>query len=677
VSEDKVSSITDQIEEDKLSSDNTNLSTSVPVTSALLFDSFEHGKTRFLSKTANIKNGSEKTEIGSEIDPEPKHMPLLSCIPKQFDYTSTIAIPKITFPQRLSMCELTSASSTSAHNLVTCITSDVIKNGTQNSFTTLVCPPPMLGSKNVKQKFKRPTNYTNGDSFSNNIKSPENCYPSYGQVNEMDLVNNCDGKTSRLLMKTDCKGGRGGRKRNGDGNTSLVHSIPKFSEVAPKSGGISEVQKVLQSRLLSKRKERQQEKMQDNNNKNTLDKINHKNPNTLSEASMAVNVSEAYSISRLQKNMDVTNQSNDEVSCIDLKATNILQNMITLHEQKTESTKTSTMNIIQQPQRNNIFEGNSKCLQVRTPASLLSMQKNVFSGATTKTMVVNDQNFKTPGFDNFRGTPLVSSNATLNSNNRRKSRKPNKLEICHVVQDNIAKCKQEGEITSPITLNASTEPNGGDTSSTSHLKRYSFIEEKTVHLSPEVTITPTKMVIQRDDISTNTLTSQNEILNLSKAKNNLNSPTYQHSYNENLSELLPKSPITEVQHEICKDINKDLTKPNQPILSPEQYEASGLPSGYIYWPTANVFVHPSTIPEHFLCDSSMQDKHNKGIHEIIPRDNDEENNANKHPKYRKILPKEGQSYTIHGTESKSRSQSKSTISSFNACPHDNIFQFTR
>ena len=30
------------------------------------------------------------------------------------------------------------------------------------------------------------------------------------------------------------KGGRGGRKRNGEGNTSLVHSIPKFSEVVPK-----------------------------------------------------------------------------------------------------------------------------------------------------------------------------------------------------------------------------------------------------------------------------------------------------------------------------------------------------------------------------------------------------------------------------------------------------------
>ena len=36
-------------------------------------------------------------------------------------------------------------------------------------------------------------------------------------------------KTSRLLTKNEVKGGRGGRKRNGDG--SLIHSIPKFSQV--------------------------------------------------------------------------------------------------------------------------------------------------------------------------------------------------------------------------------------------------------------------------------------------------------------------------------------------------------------------------------------------------------------------------------------------------------------
>ena len=412
-------------------------------------------------------------------------------------------IPKITFPQSLSMCELTSvtASSTRVHNLVSCITSDVVKSLTENSFTTLVCPPPMLGSKSVKQKFKRPANNTNGDHFSNHSKKPGNSYPSYGKVNEKHIENSSDGKTSKLLMKTDCKGGRGGRKRNGDGNTSLVHSIPKFSEVVPKSGGISEVQKALQSRLLSKRKEKQQERIQDNNNinnKNTLDKINHQIQNTLSGASVSVNVPEAFLLSRSQKTMDITNAPNDEVSCIDLKATNILQNMITLHEQKTESTKTSALNNKQQTQINNTFRENSKSLQIRTPASLLSMQNNITSESTTNAIVVNDENYKTPGFDDSRGPSLALSNGNLNSNNRRKSRKPNKLEICHVVQGASAKCTQEREIASPQILNAHAEPNGGET----HLKHYSFIEEKTVHLSPEVTITPTKMVIQRDDKNT-------------------------------------------------------------------------------------------------------------------------------------------------------------------------------
>lgn len=72
-----------------------------------------------------------------------------------------------------------------------------------------------------------------------------------------------DGKTSRLLTKSECKGGRGGRRKNpdgsgGSGGGSLIHSIPKFSQVMPKGGKISEVQKVLQSRLLMRQKAKDQ-----------------------------------------------------------------------------------------------------------------------------------------------------------------------------------------------------------------------------------------------------------------------------------------------------------------------------------------------------------------------------------------------------------------------------------
>lgn len=80
-----------------------------------------------------------------------------------------------------------------------------------------------------------------------------------------------DSKTSRLLTKSECGRGGGGRKKT---TGSLIHSIPKFTQVrtknlwkvhhwrwslqvAPKDGQISEVQKVLQSRLLSKQLSRQ------------------------------------------------------------------------------------------------------------------------------------------------------------------------------------------------------------------------------------------------------------------------------------------------------------------------------------------------------------------------------------------------------------------------------------
>eukprot|EP00096_Caligus_rogercresseyi_P013609 TRINITY_DN6238_c0_g1_i1.p1 TRINITY_DN6238_c0_g1~~TRINITY_DN6238_c0_g1_i1.p1 ORF type:complete len:279 (+),score=89.67 TRINITY_DN6238_c0_g1_i1:167-1003(+) len=64
-------------------------------------------------------------------------------------------------------------------------------------------------------------------------------------------------KTSRLLMKSECRSA-GGRRKNG--SSSLVHSIPKFSEV--KGGQLSEVQKVLQSRLLSRQRLKQQQQLQ-------------------------------------------------------------------------------------------------------------------------------------------------------------------------------------------------------------------------------------------------------------------------------------------------------------------------------------------------------------------------------------------------------------------------------
>ena len=63
-----------------------------------------------------------------------------------------------------------------------------------------------------------------------------------------------ESSTSRLLMKSECKGA--GRKRS---SGSLIHSIPKFSQVKP-NGRLTEVQKVLQSRIIMKQQRQIQEK---------------------------------------------------------------------------------------------------------------------------------------------------------------------------------------------------------------------------------------------------------------------------------------------------------------------------------------------------------------------------------------------------------------------------------
>ena len=90
------------------------------------------------------------------------------------------------------------------------------------------------------------------------------------------IPNNGSEKISRLLTKSEVRGGRGGgRKRghgadgsrgssgsNGGGNS--IHSIPKFSQVQPRgqNGQITDVQRVLQSRLLSRQRARQQQSQQ-------------------------------------------------------------------------------------------------------------------------------------------------------------------------------------------------------------------------------------------------------------------------------------------------------------------------------------------------------------------------------------------------------------------------------
>ena len=71
-------------------------------------------------------------------------------------------------------------------------------------------------------------------------------------------------ETSRLLTKDECNGGKRGKSGNvngGSGNGSQVHSIPKFSQVRPNTR-LTAVQKVLQSRIMSKIAKKRQLEMQ-------------------------------------------------------------------------------------------------------------------------------------------------------------------------------------------------------------------------------------------------------------------------------------------------------------------------------------------------------------------------------------------------------------------------------
>ena len=214
-----------------------------------------------------------------------------------------------------------------------------------------------------------------------------------------------EGKTSRLLTKSECKGSRGGRKKNADSPGSLIHSIPKFSQVMPKDGKISEVQKVLQSRLLSKQKLRSEQNQE---------RIEQKRPSSLQA---------------------------------------LIQN---LHHQK-----------------------------MSTAGSITSSSS---TGSTNQLDAM-----------------------------RKKSRKPSKQAICHVIHEP----KKEPEVSADAKV------------------------------APELTITATP---------SKTLSATGR---------------------------QPKVPT---------------------ILTPDEYEKKGLPSGYIYWPNANIFVH-TTVVFSSLMNGPSVDRH--------------------------------------------------------------------
>ena len=668
-------------------SPNNGTSTAVPVNTFSSLGSLEGTKTCSASKSS-ILNSTRTFGIHSQ-----PIIPTTTISENCLDHNA-INKPKMSFNQSLSVCPLITASSANEYNFVTSDPIGLSSTVTRIDpiFTTLLCPPPMLGSKNVQQNLK-----DNDDNCKNNcINQLSNKTFTFTEYKKADFEDGGDGKTSRLLMKTDCKGGRGGRKRNGDGNTSLVHSIPKFSEVVPKGGKISEVQKVLQTRLLSRRKEKLQTH---SNNGSTLDKQKFSSDIVLDADALPTssNTRSQYQTIFMDNpsadHIPVSNcdpleqmrirtinksaaklEGNKKIKSIDLKATNILQNMITLHEQQSGSLPRS--NNEKNEQNGHISREQHNDFRIRTPASLLSMQ-NTNSPKVSNLILNRSENYGREIIRETADTLSVSHGISLNSSNRRKSRKPNKHEICHVVQNNNID-RKEKDATFLITQ-TNDKVKDGDKSNTTNAKRCAVMEENTVHLSPEVTITPTKMVVQRDDIkvpTTHMPLNYDGVLNLSKGQTepSLSNNDYtKHLINQKEGEKLRRSTSSCFQTQTKEETRQETKSHPPPILSPEQYEARGLPSGYIYWPSGNVFVHPSTIPEHFLCDSSLKDNQMQADQLQLIR---EEKHSNNNSKYRRILPKESHPCVLQSSEKTIRQQPKATATS-TSYPHEKISQFTR
>ena len=569
-----------------------------------------------------------------------------------------------------------------------------------HSLTKLVCPPPMLGSTQITQ---RPPHYNTHKSstITAAIRSQSN-FSLHAEALQQKTEDQTGDKTSRLLMKTDCKGGRGGRKRNGDGNSSLVHSIPKFSEVVPKGGKMSAVQKVLQSRLLLKQREKHEKSLQQLTNGKTevLDQVRSQNNvksslvlNSLFQVQPTPTMSTPAKKPKFNNNCssDMNMARNSKFHNIDLKASNILQNIISLHEQNNESGSEHFEPI----DGETISLSHPKILKVKTPDSLLSMQSTkVFKSENNSAISVHGiEKAKTE----TNGNELM--HIPENINNRRKSRKPSKREICRLVQENEVDNNEKECVLSSTTIsqneqNSDNVYNNNTTMKSQiqhqHHKNSSLMEEKpaTVHLSPEVTITPTKMVVQRGEIKINSdsSTTSGNALNGTKPRMKSRKPhdskSTKLSINQSQNGANPiESHKEDMARPASNDVQRSHTNKLAPILSPEEYDERGLPSGYIYWPTGNVFVHPSTIPEHFLSNSSIFGTPKNNTPEdknIEDKKEDTISNIN-HSKYRRILPKSPPPCTKEEGKTEILHHSPKKVDSSSTASHlqNNMLQFTR
>ena len=361
---------------------------------------------------------------------------------------------------------------------------------------------------------------------------------------------NLDDGTSRLLMKTDVKGGGGGggsggggggrgRSRGGGGG-SLVHSIPKFSQVRPNER-LAEVQKVLQSRIISKQLQKQQREMQ-----LQLQQQQQQQQQLKKNQEVQLNGLEAVRPRTPKFHADPG-----------LGASSLLQNMVSLHH-------------------------DSAVVSAPPPLEVLSGGGSGGSGRHPK--------IPSQAAGSAATTPPVKCG-------KRRGRKPAKEEICHLVTHAVLEMEKE-RVSDKNTNQTLPEP---------EVTIRRVVEGKAeqqkrpfptgIPILSEVTITPADAPVAASDRA------------LDLRKDRESSPE--------VVEIDPPSPKQQQQRQRQQQQQQQQQQQRQqlpPMLYPSDYERLGSPSGYVFCPETNVFVHPATLQSHL---KAMQEEQHQQARVVL------------------------------------------------------------
>ena len=346
------------------------------------------------------------------------------------------------------------------------------------------------------------------------------------------LVEQTDESTSRLLMKSECKGS-GGRKRS---SGSLVHSIPKFSQVKP-NGRLTEVQRVLQSRIILKQQQKQRE--QQEQLQQEMDRQHH----------------HQIQLQKSSKNSQVQPQA----PLLPMgKATNLLQNIISLHERRISPPKS----FVSASSSSEPFSVPSLTTTI-VPSTSSSLVCGAFSSSSSS-------------------SSTSSSPSSSTSHFKRRGRKLAKEAICHVV------------ITPSSTDSARVNPEEkNDEESAVEIFPSSLNQPPILPRLSEVTITPTSVPSSQPPRKRSPIDSALDLRLVEKSPSpeivEVDVDPIQPDDDDDEDDIAaPDNDEEEEEEEV-----EPVTFP--PWLSVADFERTGMPQGYIFCPNANVFVHPSVL----------------------------------------------------------------------------------